>query len=511
MSEISSAYSSTSRITGIFSSLDTDAIVKDLVQVQQTKVDVQKQKQTKSEWESDALDTVYDLVKDFKSTYLSQTGADSMLTASAYYKFAVTSSSDSKAVEVTAGTSANTGSVTVNSVTQLAKNASVSSSAKVSADGSGISEKNTATLGSLTFANGLQFNSSGKISFQINGSTFSFSKDTTLQNMINAVNADEKAGVTMKYSRLTDTFTITADSGGSSSALKITNISGNAFGTNGAFGIGEGAVGTDGFGTVGQDAVATIDGVQVTQNSNSFTVDGLTYTLKSTTDTANTFTVDRDTSSTVSTIKKFIDAYNTLVEKVDVLYSEKDLSSDYPPLTDDQRADMSDDEIEKWESKAKSGILRHDSALSSFLTSIKTTFFSNVGGSGTNVTSIGITSGSYFSDDKGKIVIDEDKLTEALKAQPEKVISMFTDSSSDSSQRGLVYKMMDISQTCLTNIKDEKETADDQTDDLDDKISTMEDKLDEMAERYYNKFAAMETALSKLNSQQNMLSSLLGS
>jgi flagellar hook-associated protein 2 len=47
--------------------------------------------------------------------------------------------------------------------------------------------------------------------------------------------------------------------------------------------------------------------------------------------------------------------------------------------------------------------------------------------------------------------------------------------------------------------------------DLDDEISTLEDKLDDMAERYYNKFSAMETALSTLNSQASYISSLFGS
>lgn len=171
------------------------------------------------------------LIKDFKSSYMTAGKSGSMLTAATYKSFItkITSGSDS-AVSVTATTGASAGSYTVNSITQLAKNASVSSSQAISAAGTNISDSNTVKLSKLNFANALLFGSDGKISFKINGEQFTFSGNDTLQNMINTINADDKAGVTMKYSRLTDGFTITADQGGANSYVTIENISGNAFG-----------------------------------------------------------------------------------------------------------------------------------------------------------------------------------------------------------------------------------------------------------------------------------------
>jgi flagellar hook-associated protein 2 len=233
-------------------------------------------KKTTYEWYNEALTDVLDATKEFSSAYCSVLGTSSMLKPSTYSTYAVTSNSDSSAVTVTASGSADAGTVSVR-VDQLAVQANVSSSGKVSADGTGISSSNTATLGSLSFANALTFSKDGKISFSINGKAFSFTKDTTLQSMINTVNNDEDANVTMKYSRLTDTFTITADSGGADSKVSITNIAGNAFGKNGAFGIAGGTVKN------GRNSVAEINGTLVEKDTNTYTADGITYTLNAVT------------------------------------------------------------------------------------------------------------------------------------------------------------------------------------------------------------------------------------
>ncbi|SMC34744.1 flagellar filament capping protein FliD [Papillibacter cinnamivorans] len=631
MSDISSVYSSTSRITGIYSNLDTDAIVKDLMEVQQTKVDAKDQEKTSLEWYNDALGSVSDLVKEFKSTYLTSSGSGSMLSSTAYKSFQVDCGDDS-AVSVSAGTGATTGSYTVNSVTQLAKNASVSSSGRISSDGKSISEYNTTALSGLKFAAGLEFDAGGNISFEINGAAFTFSSDTTLQAMINTVNADETACVTMKYSRLTDAFTIAADDGGASSSVTIKNLSGNAFGENGAFGIAEGTTGDayaasvassggilengegitrystlgeldaavsntlldtsgelsftingksftfgsdtsildmtfavnsggagvkmsyDGtadtfsivssdsgadasitiennsgnafgpggvfgidtgtvfgtsYGEVGSDCVCTIEGVEVTRDSNCFTIDGLTYTLKKATDEQTDFTVSRDFTATVEAVKTFVDAYNTLTDKLNSLLDEKDYSADYKPLTSEQEDEMSENEIASWNDKAKSGLLRNNKDLEGFLRNLKNSFFSSLAGSGKTMASLGITTASYYSDDAGKIVLDEDALTAALEKNPDQAVSMFTASDKDS--RGFIYKISDAVNNYLNVAGDDEDATSDKISGLETKISDMEDDLDDLADRYYEKFSVMEQSLSRLNSISSMLSSLLSS
>ena len=95
-----------------------------------------------------------------------------------------------------------------------------------------------ATLGSLSLATKLEFNSDGMISFAANGKPLVSQETMTLPDHDQHDQCDETANVTMKYSRLSDTFTITSDTDGPGGVVKITNLQGNAFGTNSAFGIG---------------------------------------------------------------------------------------------------------------------------------------------------------------------------------------------------------------------------------------------------------------------------------
>ena len=627
MSDINSVYSSTSRITGLYSQLDTDQIVKDLLKVQQNKVDSRDQEKTTKEWYYDALGSVKDLVKEFKDTYLSTQGEKSMLSSAAYKSYSA-EMSETSAVSVATSSNALTGSYTIDSITQLAQNASVSSAGRISKDGTSISEYNSAKLQDLDFATKLVFDGQDQISFKINDISFTFDEETTLQTMINTVNADKDAGVTMKYSRLTDGFTVTADEGGADSSVKIENVSGNAFGSGGAFGIAEGtagdefaavafslgpiassadgltrystlgeldtavsgelfdggtdisfdingevftfdgstsildmmyavnssaagvtmsfdsdaiafaitsdetgedaevtitnisgnAFGTSGafgidectvqgsvYGETGQDAVCSIEGVSVTRDSNDFTIDGITYALKQTTSEAVDFTVSRDYSATVDAVKDFIDAYNELAEKLGALTDEK-VYGDYKPLTAEQEDELSETQIEKWNEKAKSGLMRNNDELEAFLRNIKSAFFSSLGGTEETMASIGITSASYFSEDAGKLLVDEKKLMAALDENPEMVISMFTEADDDS--KGLVYRIFDEVNSYLDVIEENEETTTKQIGKLDKKIEEMEDDLEAMADRYYNKFAVMEQALAKLNSMSGMLSSL---
>lgn len=511
-SNISSVSGSSSRITSMYSQLDTDALVKKMVSGQQTKIDKVYQTKTTNQWKEDAWNDIKDAVNDFSDAYTSVLGSSSMLKNSTYESYSVSTSDTTGAVKLTAGSDAIASNVKV-TVSQLAVNASAASTSTVSASGKKeISSSNTATLSSLNLATPLQFNGSGNLSFSINGKTFSFSKDTTLQNMINTVNADSDAGVTMKYSRLTDKFSITADSGGASSKVVIKNIAGNAFGTGSAFGIADGT-----YNTGVQDAKLTIDdgsgATTVTKDSNNFTIDGLTYDLRDTTSSAITFSVNRDYSTTTDAVKKFVDATNTLLKKINGYTSAKSYSEDYPPLTEAQKEAMSEDQIKNWETKAKSGVLRHDSTLEKLVSDLKSAFFTSAGGTGDNATSIGISTASFYSSNAGQLTLDEDALKSALASDPTKVLNIFTGGSStvSSDQQGVVYKL----RSTISGFKKSSTTAistlTTKIDNATTSISDLEDKLSELSERYYKKFSEMETALSKLNSTSGMLSSLFSS
>lgn len=507
MSSVNSVYSSSSRITGIYSDLDTDALIESMCSGQQSKIDKQEQKITKNEWRNETLTEVINAVKDFSNTYCSVLGTSSMLKSSTYSTFSVTSDSSSKAAVLTASSTAATGDISIK-INQLAKNSEVSSSGKVSENGEEISSSNTTTLADLSFANKLTFNSNKEISFAINGKSFTFSSDTTLQNMINTINTDSDANVTMKYSRLSDTFTITSDSGGAYSSVSIVNYSGNAFGKDSAFMIDTGIVKN------GQNSKAEINGILVERSSNNYTIDGIGYELKKVTDGTDEefidFTVSRDYSATVDAIASFVEAFNTLTSKLTSLTGAKDYSSDYPPLTAAQRKEMSEAQINSWEEKAKSGLLRNDKDIANLLSYLKSAFFSAAGGTGKNTVSIGISTGSYFGSDKGKLILDTEALTAALEANPDETVAMFSGglSTSPSDQQGVIYKIRNTMTKYLTTAGNSISNSEDKIGVMEKQVVTLKDKLDALAEKYYAKFAAMETALSTLNTQSTYISQL---
>lgn len=507
----------TTRITSMYSGMDTDALVKTMMQIEQLKVDRVVRNKQKVEWKAELLKSVATDMKDFKNNYYSQLGTNSMMKQASYFTYNATVSGTNKdAVSVKAGGDASVSSVTINSITQLAEDARAVGD-KVS-NGAQLSANNNATLGSLDFANDL-FGDSDEVSFSINGTTFTLSKDATLGDMMTAINTSD-AGVTMSYSRLTDSFTITSNVKGAAGEVDIVNISGNAFGADSAFGI-------DPSGShmkEGKDAILKVNGMDITRDSNTFEADGVTYTLLDTFDEASgavKINIDRDTSPALESIKQFVSGYNTMITKIQTMITEKvakgSNGSKYEALTEAEKEAMTEEQIEKWEELAKQGILRNDKDLQKVLDSLRSAFYDTVEGAGLSASQIGLrTSNDWKSG--GTIEIDEEALTAAIAADPDAVMSVFTNIAADKNspnayaENGLMNRITkildDYTQTTQYNTL---ESMDKDATNLAKRITEMEDRMADMEERYYAKFAAMETALAKLESQSGYLNTLLSS
>ena len=337
------------RLSGLSSGLDTEAIVNSLLKIDQYKVDKQFQTKTKLEWKRDAFRDINLMLRNFREDYMSVLKPENnMLSKTAYNNYEVTLLTETNAVSIDAGSSANEGTLTINSITQLAEAGQVESLNIFNPDTISL---DTALL-DLDLVTPLTFDG-GEISFSINGEAFTFSEDTLLSEVISTVNANANAGVTMSYSSLKKGFKIIADETGSASTVDIVNIKGNAFdAASSAFGIAEGTY-------TGQDAILEIENISVTKSTNAFTIDGISYSLRDTSAEAISFNVERDVDATVDKIKSFVDAYNELLgmlqDKVD-----EPVYRTYEPLTDEEREVLTDSQAEKWEEMAKSGLLRND-------------------------------------------------------------------------------------------------------------------------------------------------------
>lgn len=441
-----------------------------------------------------------------------------------------------------------TGKLTFSSVTGYQKISLYSASSNSGLSDMGITSGssnrlNTAdTLANLAGKFNVPLTFSGDyLTFTINGKYFSIKSDTTLSSMMNTINSSS-AGVEMKYNELTDKFSLTSKQKGSGDNIIISNSSGNLFdasAANSAAGIASGSYNN------GVDSIFDLDGLtDLKRSDNVFTVEGVTYTLLDTDASASkTITINQDINSTYNTIKSFVDKYNEILAKINTEISEE-YDSDYSPLTAAQREEMSDDDIKTWETKAKTGLLRNDSLLKKIASDLRKAVYDGITGVSGAISDIGITTSSNYLD-KGKLIIDENKLKEAIQTNPSKVQDLFAKTSSTdysanltSGQRSIRYNGEGFANRFYDIIQDNIRTSRDSsgkkgflvekagiTGDLSDVYNTLNtdisrieldmedeaDRLDDKQTAYYKKFAALETAINKMNSQSSWLSSQFSS
>jgi flagellar hook-associated protein 2 len=357
---------------------------------------------------------------------------------------------------------------------------------------------------------------------------FGVQGNESLNTVINRVNSS-KVGVTMFYDSFSDMVTLTRNETG--------NFRGKGFGDSGyTQSADEEIVTLGGFlndvlkfnGAIeqgGQNAKFTINGLTTERTSNTFDMSGVTFTLKDTFDTTApsvSISIKNDTESVFQNIKNFIDKYNETIAKIQEKISEERYR-DYPPLTDEQKEGMSEKQIELWEEKAKSGLLRRDPILSSGLSQMRLNFYDAVTNSSINpkykqLASIGITTSSnYF--DGGKLIIDEAKLKAAIEEDPESVEKLFTSSGTTDSEKGIMNRLYDTINSVMEKIYERagKETWTNAQFtigknllDLDRRIDAFEDRLVQIEDRYWRQFTAMEQAINQYNSQAMYLMNAFG-
>lgn len=276
----------------------------------------------------------------------------------------------------------------------------------------------------------------------------------------------------------------------------------------------------------GQDAEIVLNGATFTSSTGTFSINGLSITAMQVTgaDEEVSITTSNDTQAMYDKIKGFISKYNELIKDMDTAYNA-DSAGDYEPLTDDEKEEMTDSQIEKWETKIKDSLLRRDSTLgntSSAMKSIMNASF-EINGKTYSLATFGISTGGYFTSDaneRGCLHIDgdaddattsgnADKLMAAINEDPE-VVSEFFQKLSNSMYSDLTKRMASSSVSSIYTIYNDKQMSSEYSD-YKDKVDKWQEKLDYYEEFYYKKFSSMESALSKLQSSTSSLSSLLGS
>lgn len=369
--------------------------------------------------------------------------------------------------------------------------------------------------------------------FTVNGAKIdNITADTTVDGLLTAINNNKDAGVTATYLGSANKFVLSSNEKGEGRKISLgadpkdtTDAANLIFGGDKK----ESHDGTDGEMSILYNGVKTT----ITSSSNTFSIDGLDITATNTFNTGSAtaeggvrFTASADTEKVTETVKKFIEAYNAMIDEVRTQATTRP-DSNYKPLTDDQKNEMNETSIKNWEDKAKEGILYNSSALKDLDNATQGIFSSMMinGVSYDDLEKIGIS----FPDDYtagGKIEFDEEKFKTAMDSDPEKVSDLFTgthgivntiDSTLSTyatryaSRNGNSYGVLieeagseKLSLT-LTNNSIYKELKD-----MQETITNLQSQLSTEQDRYISQFTQMETLINQMNSQSSYLSQLGG-
>lgn len=288
--------------------------------------------------------------------------------------------------------------------------------------------------------------------------------------------------------------------------------------------------------TYGKNAEIVLDdGRVISSTTNTFNIDGIAFEVNSKTATGDIpikISSNSDPTELMDKIKGFVEEYNTLIVALNKLVKE-DKESGYEPLTDEQRAELSEDQIKAWETEAKKGLLRNDSTLRGIIDELRQTLFTKVEAAGVSPYDIGLTTKSLFSassssgidySNDGQIVVDEAKLRKAIEQNPDSVRLIFTDE-----KDGMAFKMKAIIEKATSTTSDplkrgtlvsiagtENNTGDNTSvlgkkiDTIDKYVSTLKLRLESEYNRYWKKFSALETAISNMSAQSSWLTQNAG-
>ncbi|MDD3314359.1 MAG: flagellar filament capping protein FliD [Syntrophaceticus sp.] len=508
------------RISGLASGMDIDGIVKDLMNAHRMRLDSVEQDKQIWQWRQEDYRSINTALLNMRNAVF-----DLKLQGSFMLKKAESSSG---AVTAEAGATALDAVHTVE-VSSLARGALIASESEVETTGA-----YTAPLSEML--EGLAVDEDGKITVEIgdgiSSEVFTLDADTqSLKNLIEQINKSE-LNVQASWDNNLNRFYLASTKLGAENGVSCKDQGGNLMA------ILCSASSTEGKQVSGTDAQVSIDGIDYTFDSNQFKVNGVTYNLKGTTTKTNPadITISHDVDTVFNNIKDFVAKYNIILDALNGKLSEERYT-DHKPLTDEQvsSGELTDKQLDQWQEKARSGLLRGDTLLERAATSMRTALSSVVVGltgvvtvsngserittTANQLSVIGITTGSY--QDKGKLYINETRLREALQSNPEAVMELFTKSRdasgneiTDSSKQGLAVQLYEGIDGAISLLTDRAGSGSSLYDDsyiskkvrnIDENISKMEDHLQVLEARYYRQFTAMEMAIARMNTQSMWL------
>ncbi|MDI9489321.1 MAG: flagellar filament capping protein FliD [Bacillota bacterium] len=545
------------RLSGLASGMDTEAVIEQLMKAERLKTTKVQNKITTTEWKQDKWK---DLNKKIYSFYTNQL---SKLRMQGNFDIKKATSSNTSKVEVTAANTAPEGTHIIK-VKQLASSQFLTG-AKIDKDinlNTKLSELGLKAEDGVT----IHINAEKSVDFEVNS-------NSTVGDFINALRSaglnanydtvqkrffisSKKSGVENQFTMYTSSSETLKDKNAAKTAAqerfdslkneleplmeKYADQSENPASESVSLsGLGLGEIRNDS-GTIelsgvtgavlvnAKDAIIEYNGAELTGSSNNFSVNGLNLNLKGITavgdadkgieDDVISISITNDTQAVYDMVKDFVKSYNELLTEMNEAYYAASARG-YDPLTDEEKETMTEEQIKKWEDKIKDALLRRDDTLGSLLSMFRTSLSEGVkvGDKTYSLASFGIMSGDYSEkgilhihgdEDFAKVASNDNKLMEALSNNPEEVRTVLN-TIADKLYSSLMNKMKSTTLSSALTVYNDKElskTLDNHKSDL----KKLEAKLAKIEEKYYKQFAAMESAMAKMNAQSSSLMSMLG-
>jgi len=506
--------------------MDTETIIRDLMNANRIPLDKITQKKQYMQW---VLDDYRSINRNLKAT--SDKVFDTVMRESTFMaKSMSVSDSDAVGIKNVNSTSEFAGSIQVH---KLATQSTLQSSGKiVKSEDNGDVEFEKTTLSELGI-NGTKITIHAPDSNGVDdkGVEVEFDPDTdTLKSLLDKIN--KQTGVNAFFDSKTGVIALSAKNGGSSE-IKVTSE-----GADNAASILK--LESNGLNSKpGNDADITLNGLRITRSSNTFQINGFEINLKQVTAPLDetpvgpgiekavldggktiTFSSSPDTDKVVDAVTQFVNDYNKMIEELNAKIREPKHRS-FQPLSDAEKKDMKENEIKLWEEKAMSGTLRNDPEITNMLTKLRTIMSSSVMGSDDKKISLkdlGITASNSYTEN-GKLTIDETKLRAAIAENPNKVYEMFAKQDDDISKRGIAAQFRAVIDGSQKVISAKAGSVGDVNDkfalgrnlkDMDKQIERFEERLTMTESRLWKQFNAMESAIQRLNAQSASIMSSFG-
>ncbi len=518
------------RIGGMASGMDIDSIVQDMMKVEKMSLDKLNQQKQLLEWQRDDYREMNSLLSTFDQSIF-----DGIYRKSSFTQKTVTSSNESA---VSARNISSTSNIyTTIRVDQMAEVAYMNSAGDIRAS-TDFDLDGTLDVERANLTNDFTSNTFTIQAIQSDGTlgdVIEFTIDPatdSLNSIIQRINASN-AGVNAFYDEQTGRLSMTAKNTGDVDAQAEILVTGDFLTSSLGFASDNIAAGVNG--NEGKNAIFQINGLDTERFTNTFQINGFEYTLNQVTDDGDgvteagelvTITSETDTDAIYESIVDFVEKYNEVIGKINDKVSEERYR-DYTPLTEEQKEGLSEREIELWEEKAKSGMLRNDSILTRALNQMRTDFYNYVEGIDTNydqLSEIGITTSSNYRE-KGKLIINEAKLKEAIADNPMNIYNLFNTEVKDadgnliSEQSGIARRLRDTIDNTIESIEARagnsyysysQYTLGRNLHDIDRRIDNMEEYLIRIEDRYWRQFSAMEKAIQRSNEQSTYLMQQFG-